>query len=125
MVTKKVLGFIGNNTVDVEMRFDPTAPVEVQFTFDGEVTWIFARELLVVGSTRNTGEGDIRIAPAEGELVRITLDSPFGHADIDVARNDVAAFLNSTFLEFPMHREEEFLSQQLTEWFEREMGTAE
>src|SRR5690349_12653864 len=47
----------------VDLEYDPSDPYAVRFTFhlpgDAPVTWVFARELLLDGISRPTGEGDV------------------------------------------------------------------
>ncbi|GAA3362487.1 hypothetical protein GCM10017744_053400 [Streptomyces antimycoticus] len=54
--------------IPVELSYDSSDPYAVEITFhlpgDAPVSWAFARELLLDGLSRPTGEGDVRIAPA-------------------------------------------------------------
>ncbi|MEU6538891.1 SsgA family sporulation/cell division regulator [Streptomyces sp. NPDC047000] len=57
--------------IPVELRYETCDPYAVRLTFhlpgDAPVTWTFARELMVDGIGAPTGDGDVRIAPADGE----------------------------------------------------------
>ncbi|WP_431043233.1 SsgA family sporulation/cell division regulator [Streptomyces sp. P1-3] len=56
--------------IPVELAYDSEDPYAVEITFnlpgDAPVTWAFARELLLDGLSRPTGEGDVHITPVPG-----------------------------------------------------------
>lgn len=85
------------------LGYSATDPYAISVTFrtaEGDITWTFARDLLQTGMTESVGEGDIRIRPAHpsrGPVMNLSLSSPSGSADIEAARQDVAAFLGETF----------------------------
>ncbi len=61
------------------------------------ITWVFARDLLVAGLTTATGDGDVRIWPAErGDPVFFELCSPTGHAVFAADRKSIRRFLAET-----------------------------
>jgi len=57
--------------IPVELSYDSGDPYAVEITFhlpgDAPVSWAFARELLLDGLSKPSGEGDVRIAPASPE----------------------------------------------------------
>ncbi|MEU7047135.1 SsgA family sporulation/cell division regulator, partial [Streptomyces eurythermus] len=59
--------------IPVELRYETSDPYAVRLTFhlpgDAPVTWAFGRELLVDGVGRPCGEGDVRISPADSEVL--------------------------------------------------------
>lgn len=59
--------------IPVELAYDSNDPYAVEITFhlpgDAPVTWAFARELLLEGLSRPTGEGDVHIAPAGPDVL--------------------------------------------------------
>jgi len=101
--------------VDVRLRYDPADPYAVQLTFhlpgDPPVNWVFARELLLDGISRSTGEGDIVIEPVPGQDpdfqdVRIRLRSPAGEAVLYSPALPLIAFLGRTDRLLPMGHEQ-------------------
>ncbi|MFF8770017.1 SsgA family sporulation/cell division regulator [Kitasatospora sp. NPDC015120] len=86
----------------VDLDYDPADPYAVRFTFhlpgDEPVTWVFARELLLDGLARPSGEGDVHIHPVGGELgeVCLVLCSPEGDAVLRGAAPPLIAFLART-----------------------------
>ncbi len=86
---------------------DPWA-VRVEFETGGEgdgiVTWLFARQLLADGLAGEAGEGDVQVRPAESEgerVVQLAMSSPSGSALFEILRDDVAEFLQQTYLAVP------------------------
>ncbi|WP_100838091.1 SsgA family sporulation/cell division regulator [Kitasatospora fiedleri] len=76
---------------------DPFA-VHVTFHLDSgtPVTWVFARELLVEGTFRPCGQGDVRIWPTRSgrhSLLCMALSSPAGDALLEAPLPTVAAWL--------------------------------
>src|SRR5690242_9369747 len=74
---------------------DPYA-VHITFHLGSEtpVTWVFSRELLVEGTFRPCGQGDVRIWPVRAGLSRvlcIALSSPAGNALLEAPLSAVAA----------------------------------
>ncbi|WP_236242019.1 SsgA family sporulation/cell division regulator [Streptomyces sp. CC228A] len=55
--------------IPVELRYEGKDPFAVRMTFhlpgDAPVTWVFGRELLLDGVNTPSGEGDVRIEPAD------------------------------------------------------------
>ncbi|MFD8598983.1 SsgA family sporulation/cell division regulator [Kitasatospora sp. NPDC059646] len=95
----------------VDLDYDGDDPFAVRFTFhlpgDQPVTWVFARELLVDGLSRASGEGDVHIHPVGGELteVDLVLRSPEGDARMRAAAAPLLAFLARTDRVVPMGQE--------------------
>jgi hypothetical protein len=96
----------------VDLEYDPIDPFAVRFTFhlpgDEPVTWVFARELLLDGISRPTGEGDVHIHPIGGEElsdVCIVLHSPEGDALLRASAPPLIAFLTRTDRLVPMGEE--------------------
>ncbi|MER5639624.1 SsgA family sporulation/cell division regulator [Kitasatospora sp. NPDC002227] len=95
----------------VDLEYDADDPYAVRFTFhlpgDAPVSWVFARELLLDGISRPTGEGDVHIHPVGGELadVLIVLHSPEGEARLRAAAPPLIAFLARTDRLVPMGQE--------------------
>jgi len=95
----------------VDLDFDGDDPFAVRFTFhlpgDEPVTWVFARELLVDGLSRPSGEGDVHLRPLGEDLgeVDLLLRSPDGDARMRAAAPPLLAFLARTDLVVPMGQE--------------------
>ncbi|MDH6126664.1 SsgA family sporulation/cell division regulator [Kitasatospora sp. GP82] len=76
---------------------DPFA-VHITFHLDSgaPVTWVFARELLVEGTFRPCGQGDVRIWPTRSgrhSVLCMALTSPAGDALLEAPLPTVAAWL--------------------------------
>ncbi|MER8099604.1 SsgA family sporulation/cell division regulator [Kitasatospora sp. NPDC094016] len=95
----------------VDLEYEPDDPYAVRFTFhlpgDEPVTWVFARELLLDGISRPSGEGDVHIHPVGEELteVCIVLHSPEGDALLRASAPPLVAFLARTDRLVPMGQE--------------------
>ncbi|GAB3253290.1 SsgA family sporulation/cell division regulator [Alteromonas gracilis] len=92
------------NRAELPVRFDydPADPFAVSMTFLAveEVTWTFARELLMAGIHEPTGEGDVHVWPClstEGHAVVIVeLSSPDGAVLVQIAVKDATRFIRRT-----------------------------
>lgn len=97
--------------VVVDLDYDGGDPFAVRFTFhlpgDEPVTWVFARELLVDGLSRASGEGDVHLQPLGEDLseVDLVLRSPEGDARVRAAAPPLLAFLARTDVVVPMGQE--------------------
>ncbi|MBH5335897.1 SsgA family sporulation/cell division regulator [Streptomyces pactum] len=76
--------------IPVELAYDSNDPYAVEITFhlpgDAPVTWAFARELLLDGLSRPSGEGDVHIAPAGPETLGGNFGSPLWGSRADGSR---------------------------------------
>ncbi|WKX70595.1 SsgA family sporulation/cell division regulator [Streptomyces sp. XD-27] len=91
-------------------------PYAVHITFhvgsDVPVHWTFARELLVEGVFRATGEGDVRVWPTRlggRGIVVMALSSPDGDALLEAPASTVSAWLERTLRAVPPGSEGERL----------------
>ncbi|MDR3035737.1 MAG: SsgA family sporulation/cell division regulator [Kitasatospora sp.] len=97
--------------IPVDLDYDGSDPFAVRLTFhlpgDEPVTWVFARELLVDGTGRPTGEGDVHVHPADEDLGEtcVVLRSPAGDALLRAATAPLLAFLARTDRLVPMGQE--------------------
>ena len=69
-------------------------------TSDGNINWIFARDLLENGLTESVGEGDVMIWPAhdaDGEIICISLSSPGGNALLEADSDELRRFLDQSY----------------------------
>ena len=77
-------------------------------TSEGDVTWVFGRDLLEDGLRGPVGQGDVAVWPSHRQgrqLVCISLASPSGSALLEAETRDVAAFLDASFTVVPMGTE--------------------
>jgi hypothetical protein len=88
----------------VALRYDTSDPFAIHADFrcgeGDEVTWVFGRELLTEGVSGPTGEGDVRIWPAQSqgeEVLRMALISPDGEAVLQTSAEAVLDFLSATY----------------------------
>ncbi|WP_051812412.1 SsgA family sporulation/cell division regulator [Kitasatospora sp. MBT63] len=96
-----------------ELSYDPGDPLAVSITFnlspDEEIPWVFAREVLLEGLTKPSGQGYIHIRPA-GRLgtlgdVHITLFGPAGPVELAAPIPPLVAFLDRSDQTVPIGEE--------------------
>jgi hypothetical protein len=110
-----VLG--GDRSATVPVRFgyrpsDPWAVTAVFRTVDGDVTWVFGRELLEEGLSGPAGEGDVAVWPVttpNGRLLYLSLASPNGSAVLEADPDRVREFLDRTYVLVPAGTEASLL----------------
>lgn len=93
-----VLGYAAEDPFAVHLSFDTGEPA------GAVVTWSFDRALLTEGMRTPSGDGDVKVFPAEpGEesAVVIALSSPHGRAVFEAALGDVVEFLAATYEAVP------------------------
>ncbi|MFI9382372.1 SsgA family sporulation/cell division regulator [Kutzneria sp. NPDC052558] len=101
-ITLGLRGMLGGPVpVPAELSYDPTDPYAVTATFHhglGEVTWIFARDLLADGLIAPAGDGDLHLNPVfDADLVLFVLNSPDGAAVMEAPAEELAEFLDLTY----------------------------
>lgn len=103
------------HTVELVALADDTTPVRSRWTYDAAepftvavaflseddvwVQWVFARELLVNGLTGSAGIGDVRLRPRRTNgrtALQLEIESPDGHALLQLDRESVQRFLETT-----------------------------
>jgi Streptomyces sporulation and cell division protein, SsgA len=100
--------------------YDARDPFAVRATFrtgEGDITWIFARDLLRDGLTDAVGEGDIAIRPghpSRGPIIHITLMSPNGTARIEGDRHQLSTFVTEVYDRVPEGSEWMYLDLDTT-----------
>jgi hypothetical protein len=86
-------------------REDPYA-IRIAFHvgLDEPVEWIFARDLLALGTEGREGHGDVQVWPsagteegAPGSVLNIELSSPFGQAHFEAPVREISEFLRKTY----------------------------
>lgn len=100
------------------MHYDPADPYCIRVVFRmqdvSEATeWVFGRDLVSAGMTRETGQGDVRIWPSEPgsgvSSVYFSLSSPEGEALLECGRGDLSLFMDRTYDLVPYGAEEDHL----------------
>ena len=97
-----VLGGDRGLLVPAVLDYDVAEPFAITATFrtaDGDVTWMFARELLAAGLEHPSGEGDVAVWPSlmhGHDTVSISLTSPNGQALLEADRGELERFLART-----------------------------
>lgn len=110
--------------VAASLRYEPSDPYAVHVVFHAggdepgsEVSWSFARQLLVDGLREASGMGDVRVWPwigEQGPVAALALSSPDGHALFEVPRLSLENFLASTYTQVPLGSEHEHLDVDAT-----------
>lgn len=101
--------------VPTTLQYSSESPFAVTTLFrtsEGDVSWIFGRDLLADGLVDPAGEGDVTIWPsrsAQGEIVCIALDSPSGGALLEADLRTVRGFLDDTYRLVPAGTESDLL----------------
>ncbi|MGP4114390.1 SsgA family sporulation/cell division regulator [Streptomyces sp. 4N509B] len=98
-------------------RSDDPYALHIVFHVGSEapVRWTFARELLLDGVFRPTGEGDVRVWPATSQgrnVICLSLRSPDGDALLHAPAQAVAAWLERTLRLVPPGSEGEQLDAE-------------
>jgi len=82
-------------------------------TSDGDVQWVFGRDLLAEGLTGPAGEGDVTVWPSPGasgdDVVCLALESPSGGALLEADPLHVRGFLEDTYRLVPAGSESDLL----------------
>jgi hypothetical protein len=101
--------------IPVELGYETCDPYAVRLTFhlpgDAPVTWAFGRELLIDGVGRPCGEGDVRVSPADRDVLGEVLIRLQVGGDQAVFRSSAAplvAFLDRTDKLVPLGQEGAF-----------------
>lgn len=99
----------GDSDVPVPATFgyDASAPFAVTAVFhthEGDVSWVFARDLLEDGVHAPAGVGDVAVWPSRTRgrpMICISLSSPAGGALLEAEERDVVTFLDAAFAVVP------------------------
>ena len=94
-----------DDTIDVpcELEYRSDEPYAVRATFRtgaADIEWMFARDLILEGMQRPSGEGDIVIWPENHgvqPLILLALNSPTGQAVLESDRAHIEHFVRRTF----------------------------
>jgi hypothetical protein len=106
-----VLGGDRAVTVPSTLGYAPSDPYAISATFrtsDGDVTWVFGRDLIEDGLRMPSGEGDVAVWPSISDgrgVVCLSLDSPSGSALLEADLHAMRAFLDASYDLVPMGQE--------------------
>ncbi|HEX7306342.1 SsgA family sporulation/cell division regulator [Lentzea sp.] len=99
-------GSIEPMNVDLHYRSDDPHAVTMRFhTRDQESTWLVGRELLSDGLMSPAGMGDVRLRPADGDVLVLELFTEDSHAVFHLSADELSRFLDSTYAAVPAGRE--------------------
>ena len=97
-------------SVPCSLEYREEEPYAIRATFRTGITdieWMFARDLLLEGLQKPSGEGDVVMWPEhhDGALLLIALNSPSGQAVLECDSALVEQFLRRTFQIVPLGQE--------------------
>jgi hypothetical protein len=110
-----VLGGDRTVTVPATLSYSVDEPYAVTTLFrtsDGDVAWVFGRDLLEDGMTSPVGEGDVAVWPstATGDrIICLSLASPSGSALLEADLMAVRRFLDDSYRLVPLGSESSML----------------
>jgi sporulation and cell division protein SsgA len=115
------------HTEELVAHADETTPVRSRWTYDADepftiavafqseddvwVEWVFSRDLLVNGLTGSAGIGDVRMRPRRTSgrsVLQLEIESPEGHALLELDRESVQRFLEATIQIVPLGEESDY-----------------
>jgi hypothetical protein len=118
------------HTVDLVALADDTTPVRSRWSYNASepftiavsflgddsdaavwVEWVFSRDLLVNGLTGAAGIGDVRLRPKRTNgrtALQLEIESPEGHALLELERESVQLFLETTIKIVPLGEESDY-----------------
>jgi Streptomyces sporulation and cell division protein, SsgA len=106
----------GGIPLTASLRYLGDDPYAIRMSFhvgmDDPVEWLFARDLLAVGTQSPAGEGDVRVWPSpahDQDVLNISLSSPFGQAHFEASLTALSEFLRRTYEVVPLGREGDFI----------------
>ncbi len=111
LTLRLVLGGDADVLVPATLVYDSASPFAVSTVFhttEGDVTWVFSRDLLEDGLTAPVGQGDVAVWPSHSagrRVVCLSLASPSGSALLEAEQADLVEFLDATFIVTPMGTE--------------------
>lgn len=112
-VTMRLVSAAGPDAeVAAEFHYTTRDPYAVKATFSraghAPVIWVFARDLLVIGTARHAGVGDVQVYPSGTEVV-FTLQSPEGSAQLAAPTDDIRRFATQILTVVPAGEEAPFV----------------
>ncbi len=110
-----VLGGDRAAVVPATLAYDADEPYAITALFrtsEGDVTWVFGRDLLEDGLRTPVGEGDVAVWPSASrgqDVVCLSLASPSGSALLEADHRTVREFLDATYAVVAMGQESQVL----------------
>jgi hypothetical protein len=107
LTLRLVLGGDAQILVPATLVYDSLHPFAVSAVFhtsEGDVTWVFGRDLLEDGLRGPVGQGDVAVWPSHHDgrkVVCVSLASPSGSALLEADTVDVSSFLDASFTVVP------------------------
>ncbi|WP_019356491.1 SsgA family sporulation/cell division regulator [Streptomyces sp. AA1529] len=111
----------GEWQVSLVLSDEWAAPLPAQFTYSAEdpyavrldfyltmanpISWVFARELLIAGALRSSGQGDVRAWPTYDDMICLCLNSRDGEALLEMPVAPLIDWLERTYQLVPPGRE--------------------
>ncbi len=99
-------------SIPATLHYDRRDPFAVRMTFPApatlegvEVSWTFARDLLVAGLHEPEGDGDVRVRPYGYDRTVMEFHAPEGTAVVHVRSGEIRRFLQATNELVPAGRE--------------------
>jgi hypothetical protein len=99
-------------SIPATLHYDRRDPFAVRMTFPApatlegvEVSWTFARDLLVAGLHEPEGDGDVRVRPYGYDRTVMEFHAPEGTAVVHVRSGEIRRFLQATNELVPTGRE--------------------
>ncbi|APY85224.1 SsgA family sporulation/cell division regulator [Streptomyces alfalfae] len=99
-------------TIPATLHYDRRDPFAVRMGFPApatlegvEVSWTFARDLLVQGAERAAGDGDVRVRPYGFDRTVVEFHAPEGTAIVHVRTGELRGFLHRTTVLVPLGQE--------------------
>jgi hypothetical protein len=108
---------LADDTTPVRSRwtYNAAEPFTIAVSFQSEddvwVEWVFSRDLLVNGLTGSAGIGDVRLRPRRTHgrtALQLEIESPEGHALLELDRESVQRFLEATIKLVPLGEESDY-----------------
>jgi hypothetical protein len=112
--TEELVALADELPVRSRWSYNASEPFTIAVAFETDddvwVEWMFARDLLVNGLTGSAGIGDVRLRPRRTNgrtKLQLEIESPDGHALLELDRESVQRFLEHTTAIVPFGEESE------------------
>ncbi|MFF8835099.1 SsgA family sporulation/cell division regulator [Streptomyces sp. NPDC015130] len=96
--------------IDTTVGYDSRDPHALTIAFhllgENAVVWRVDREMVLTGSLRPIGDGEIRLRPGPGGGLLLRLGPADRRADVSCDREELARFVRETFVLVPQGTEE-------------------
>jgi hypothetical protein len=110
--TEELVAISDDLPVRSRWSYDASEPFSIAVAFQTDedcwVEWLFARDLLINGLVGSAGIGDVRMRPRRTNgrtKLQLEIESPEGHAILELDREAVQRFLEATTRIVPIGEE--------------------